>query len=164
MSKNINKLDFSFDKNKSYKPKQKRKKESSEKALIFSKKILSALENKLKKSNLSNLNIDDLKKAYKLGFGVPSLNINKEALARVNALIRSMSNPKDLLNYFKFNHIEFSNGEILVKGNLIPNEIDYSCAEKDIIEYSLEDFSFKDLEELYLADEEDGISKFDWEY
>lgn len=164
MSKNINKLDFSFEKNKLYRPKQKRKKQSSEIALIFSKKIIAALEDKLKKSNLSNLNIDDLKKAYKLGFGVSSSNINKEALARVNALIRSMSNPKDLLNYFKFNHMEFSNGEILVKGNLMPNETDYLSAEKDIIEYSLEDFDFKHLDELYLEDEEDGISKFDWEY
>lgn len=164
MSKRINKLDFSFEKSKAYKPRLKKKKESSEKAIVFSKKIIALLEDKLKKSSLTNLSLQDLKKAYKLGFATINSDINKESLARVNALIRSLTNPKDLLNYFKFNSMEIVKGEITIKGDLLPNELDYEQASKDILEYNLEKFDFKDLDELYLEDEEDNNSRFDWEY
>lgn len=164
MAKKLKKLDFSFEKRKDSFRKSKKSELSSEKALVFSKKIVAMLEDKLKKSNLSNLNIKDLKQAYKSGFNPIYSDINKESLARVNSLIRSLNNPKDLLNYFKSNEINFSQGKIVIQGDLIPDQIDYEQAEKDIVEYKLEDFDFKNLDELYLEDEDEAHSRFDWEY
>ena len=144
---------------KTYKPKG-RKKKSSEKSLDFSKKIIAALEDKLNlhnKDNSKQLNLVDLKKAYKNGFN-GNQDLNKETLAHVNMTLRiSRGEINDIINNFKSSSFEIVGSQFVVKGDLIPNENDYQQAEQDIISYGLEDFDFKSQEELYLEDEEDRV-------
>lgn len=143
---------------KSYKPKTK---DHNEKSLIFSKKIIAALEDKVQsfnKKNQKQIELIQLKKAYKAGFNNIE-NINKETWAHVNFFLRIMNGEK--INYFnnlKYNLIEISGSEFMIKGDLVPEEIDYKQAEEDIKNYSLEDFDFKSHEELYLEDEEDRVT------
>lgn len=158
---NKNSKEFGFDilkPNKSYKPKLN-KKINSEKALIFSKKIIAALEDKLKKHNNQSdkkTTLFDLKKAYKMGFN-SSKNINEQALAQVNVFLRAMNEGNIFFN-FKSSTFEILAGEFVIKGSLTPEEVDYKKAEQDIKDYNLNDFNFKSHEELYLEDEEDRVT------
>lgn len=158
---NKNSKEFGFDilkPNKSYKPKLN-KKINSEKALIFSKKIIAALEDKLKKHNNQSdkkTTLFDLKKAYKMGFN-SSKNINEQALAQVNVFLRAM-NEGNIFSNFKSSTFEILAGEFVIKGSLTPEEVDYKKAEQDIKDYNLNDFDFKSHEELYLEDEEDCVT------
>jgi len=158
---NKNSKEFGFDilkPNKSYKPKFK-KKINSEKALIFSKKIIAALEDKLKKHNNQSdkkTTLFDLKKAYKMGFN-SSKNINEQALAQVNVFLRALSEG-NIFSSFKSSTFEILAGEFVIKGSLVPEEVDYKKAEQDIKDYDLNNFDFKSYEELYLEDEEDRVT------
>jgi hypothetical protein len=158
---NKNSKEFGFDilkPNKSYKPKFK-KKINSEKALIFSKKIIAALEDKLKKHNNQSdkkTTLFDLKKAYKMGFN-SSKNINEQALAQVNVFLRALSEG-NIFSNFKSSTFEILAGEFVIKGSLVPEEVDYKKAEQDIKDYDLNNFDFKSYEELYLEDEEDRVT------
>lgn len=161
MSKDSNKLGFESIKPKIYKPKIKKK--PVEKSLVFSKKIIAMLEDKMKEhnKNISNqVKLVDLKRAYKSGFN-NSENLNKETLAHVNMYLRVLrGDTSNMFSNFKHNSFEIIGNEISVKGNLSPLESDYKQAEEDIIKYKLEDFDFKSIEELYLEDEEDRVSYF----
>lgn len=165
MSKNSDKLGFEVTRNKTYKPKVKNKKNNSEKSLIFSKKIISMLEDKEKEHNLNftkKVKLIDLKRAYKLGFCSYSKDLNKETLANVNMYLRVLrGDTNNIFNNFKSNGFEIIGNEITVKGSLSPSEQDYKIAEEDIIKYKLEEFDFKACEELYLEDEEDRVTTFD---
>jgi len=146
---------------KTYKPKTKnRKKNNSEKSLVFSKKIIAGLEDKIQSFNKKNekqIELIQLKKAYKIGFNNIE-NINKETWAHVNLFLRIMNGEKiNFFNNLKSNLIEISGSEFIIKGDLMPEEIDYKQAEEDIKNYNLEDFDFKNHEELYLEDEEDRV-------
>jgi hypothetical protein len=145
---------------KTYKPKV-RKNKGSEKSLVFSKKIISALEDKVNLHNKNNdkqLKLVDLKKAYKSGFN-GNKNLNKETLAHVNMTLRiSRGEISDIINNFKSSSFEIIGSQFIVKGDLIPNENDYKQAEEDIKTYNLEDFDFQSHEELYLEDEEDRVT------
>lgn len=160
-SMNYNSEQYGFEQikaKKTYKPKL-RKKKSSEKSLEFSKKIIAALEDKVKIHNEKfdkKVNLIDLKKAYKNGFN-NSENINKETLAHVNLLLRILSGEANLFNNFKSSVFEIAGSEFIVKTNLAPQEMDYIQAEQDIKKYQLEDFDFLNADELYLDDEEDGV-------
>jgi hypothetical protein len=162
MNSNSDNLGFDFIKpTKTYKPKTKKKfsKNNSEKALNFSKKIIAALEDKLKKHNDQfdkKVSLFDLKKAYKIGFSSIK-DINKEALAQVNVLLRALSEG-NIFSNFKSSAFEILAGEFVVKGTLVPEEVDYKKAEQDIKDYDLNDFDFKSHEELYLEDEEDRVT------
>ena len=162
MNNNSDNLGFDFIKlSKAYKPKTKKKfsKNNSEKALVFSKKIIAALEDKLKKHNNQfdkKISLFDLKKAYKTGFS-ESEDINKKGLAQVNVLLRALSEG-NIFSNFKSSAFEILAGEFIVKGTLVPEEIDYKKAEQDIKDYDLNDFDFKSHEELYLEDEEDRVT------
>lgn len=163
MSKDPNKYGFDIIKsNKNYKPKTQKKsqKNNSEKALIFSKKIISALENKLSEYNKNNpkkLTISQLKKAYKSGFNHTAKDLNLEAFAHVNLFLRISEGKVNLSTNFKLNFLEIVGNIVDIKGSVSPEELDYSKAKEDIKNYNLEDFDFKNLEELYLEDEEDRI-------
>lgn len=163
MSKDPNKYGFDIIKsNKGYKPKviKKSNKKESEKALIFSKKIISALEEKViefNKNNSKKLTISQLKKAYKSGFNNNSKDLNLEALANVNLFLRISEGKVNLLNNFKLNFFEIVGNTVDIKGSISPEEIDYNKAKEDIKNYKLENFDFKSLEELYLEDEEDRV-------
>lgn len=143
---------------KIYKAKSNKKK-SPEKSLVFSKKIIAALEDKAKIHNSNydkKANVLDLKKAYKNGFN-HSKNINKETLAHVNLLLRILRGEANLFSNFKSSIFEISGSEFVVKTSLQPEDIDYIQAEEDIKNYKLEDFDFSNVDELYLDDEEDGV-------
>lgn len=159
MSKDFNKLGFEAIKSKTYKI----KKRPIEKSLDFSKKIITMLEEKMKKHNETSkkmVKLIDLKRAYKSGFN-NSENLNKEAIAHVNMYLRVLSaDSSNIFNSFKSESFEIIGKEILVKGNLTPLEIDYNKAEEDILKYKLNNFDFKNIEELYLEDEEDRVSYF----
>jgi len=161
MSKNSKNLGFESIKSVTYKPKTRKK--QIEKSLVFSKKIIAMLEEKTKEHNSSNskkVKILDLKRAYKSGFN-NSKDLNKEALAHVNMYLRIIRGDDSNIFYnFKYNTFEIVGNEIFVKGNLSPQEKDYEQADKDIINYKLENFDFKSLEELYLEDEEDRVTTF----
>jgi len=144
---------------KTYKPKV-RKNKSSEKSLTFSKKIVAALEDKVKahnENNIKQIKLSELKKAYKSGFN-GNKDLNKETLANVNMFIRlSRGEASDIFKNLKSSLFEISGSEFIIKGDLVPGELDYQQAEQDIISYGLEDFDFKSQEELYLEDEEDRV-------
>jgi len=164
MSKNSDKLGFESIKSKVYKPKIKKK--SSEKSLIFSKKIIAMLEDKMKEHNTTHskqVKLVDLKRAYKSGFN-NNENLNKETIAHVNMYLRVLrGDTSNMFNNFKSHGFEIIGNEIVVKGNLSPLEQDYIQAEEDINKYKLEAFDFKSHEELYLEDEEDRVTTFDIE-
>lgn len=164
MSKNPDKLGFESLKQKIYKPKLKRK--SSEKSLIFSKKIIAMLEDKMKEHNSTyakQVKLVDLKRAYKSGFN-NVLDLNKETLAYVNMYLRVLrGDTSNIFNNFKSQGFEIVGNQMTVKGSLCPLEQDYNKAEEDVIKYKLEGFDFKSDEELYLEDEEDRVTTFDIE-
>jgi altronate dehydratase len=160
MTINHDKLGFDVVKAKKS-PKSKIKKifdiSDSEKSLVFSKKIIAALEDKLKyhnKNNRKKLKLTDLKKAYKAGFN-EAKDLNKETLAHVNFFLRISSNGS---NVFKSEKFEIIGSNFFIKAEAAPEACDYSLAEEDIKKYSLEDFNFKNHEELYLEDENDNIT------
>lgn len=144
---------------KSYKPSKRKK--NVEKALVFSKKIIAALEDKIlshSKENGKEIKLFDLKTAYKNGFN-NSENLNKETLAHVNLFIRlSKGDLSNIFSNLKSSIFEISGSQFIVKGSLTPSEVDYNQAEQDIIKYDLQDFDFTSAEELYLEDEEDSVT------
>ena len=162
MNNNSEKLGFDLIKAK-YVPKARKraKAKTSENALIFSKKIIAMLEDKVKthnEKNIKQITLSDLKKAYKNGFN-NSEDLNKESLAHVNLMLRiSRGEVNEIFKNFKSTGFEISGSEFIIKGDLIPGELDYRQAEEDIINNDLKNFNFKSLEELYLEDEEDRVT------
>jgi len=148
---------------KSYKPgtRKKTSKKCSEKAVTFSKKIIALLQEKLDLHNQESdikIKLFDLKNAYKNGFN-NSEDLNKETLAHVNLFIRvAKGDLSTVFTNLKSSIFEISGSQFIVKGSLIPSEIDYDKAVEDIKKYNLEDFEFSSAEELYLEDEEDGVT------
>ena len=91
-------------------------------------------------------------------------NLNKETIAHVNMYLRVLrGDTSNMFNNFKSHGFEILGNEIVVKGNLSPQENDYIQADEDILKYKLENFDFKSHEELYLEDEEDRVTTFDIE-
>jgi hypothetical protein len=144
---------------KTYRPKI-RKNKNSEKSLVFSKKIVAALEDKTKIHNekfTKKVTLVELKKAYKSGFNASS-DLNKETLAHVNLFLRAaQENIVNFLSHFKAGNFEVVGNEFIIRGSLSPQEVDYKQAQEDIKNYGLEDFDFKSQDELYLEDEEDRV-------
>ena len=160
---NYNSEQYGFDlikAKRTYKPKV-RKNKNSEKSLVFSKKIIAALEDKVKTHNEKfdkKVNLVELKKAYKSGFN-ESKDLNEETLAHVNLFLRiAQENTKSIFNNFKSGGFEIINNQFVIKASISPEEIDYIQAKEDIKNYQLEDFDFKSHEELYLEDEEDRVT------
>ena len=162
MSKNFDKLGFDIIRQKTYKPKLKKK--SLEKSVCFSKKIIAMLEEKMNEHNClcyKKAKLVDLKRAYKSGFN-NAKDLNRETVAHVNMYLRVLrGDTANIFNNFKYHGFEILGNEIFVKGNLSPQESDYAKAEEDIVKYKLEGFNYKSHEELYLEDEEDRVTTFD---
>ena len=160
---NYNSEQYGFDlikAKRTYKPKV-RKNKNSEKSLVFSKKIIAALEDKVKIHNEKfdkKVNLVELKKAYKSGFN-KSTDLNEETLAHVNLFLRiTQEDKKSIFSNFKSGGFEIINNQFVIKASVSPEEIDYIQAKEDIKNYKLEDFDFKSHEELYLEDEEDRVT------
>lgn len=129
----------------------------NDKTVEFSKKILAALQDKVKSHNSQNnkkVNLNQVKKVYR---NTPSdKNFNQLALARVNMFLRMVSG---ISNYIGAN-VNFSkaiNNKYIVEASFNPSTEDINKADEDISNFNLNDFEFTSIDELYLDDEEDGV-------
>ena len=129
----------------------------NDRTVEFSKKILAALQNKVKSHNSENnkkVNLNQVKKVYR---NTPSdKNFNQLALARVNMFLRMVSG---ISSYIGAN-VNFSkaiNNKYIVEASFNPSIEDINKAEEDISNFNLNDFEFTSIDELYLDDEEDSV-------
>lgn len=139
----------------------------SDKAIDFSKKVVEALKNKVKEHNSKyskKVTLGQLKKVYRRGAGAfssshrPGKTRGQWAMARVNMFLRMVSGKPVKDAYRKADSdIAKAKTEIIVEAALEPSDEDFQTADKDIQEYSLNDFDFNSADELYLDDEEDGV-------
>ena len=150
----INQDKLGFESNIASEPKDTIK---NDKTVEFSKKILAALQDKVKSHNSENnkkVNLNQVKKVYR---NTPSdKNFNQLALARVNMFLRMVSG---ISNYIGAN-VNFSkaiNNKYIVEASFNPSTEDINKADEDISNFNLNDFEFTSIDELYLDDEEDGV-------
>ena len=150
----INQDKLGFESNIASEPKDTIK---NDKTVEFSKKILAALQDKVKSHNSENnkkVNLNQVKKVYR---NTPSdKNFNQLALARVNMFLRMVSG---ISSYIGAN-VNFSkaiNNKYIVEASFNPSIEDINKADEDISNFNLNDFEFTSIDELYLDDEEDGV-------
>ena len=150
----INQDKLGFESNIASEPKDTIK---NDKTVEFSKKILAALQDKVKSHNSENnkkVNLNQVKKVYR---NTPSdKNFNQLALARVNMFLRMVSG---ISSYIGAN-VNFSkaiNNKYIVEASFNPSIEDINKAADDISNFNLNDFEFTSIDELYLDDEEDGV-------
>jgi len=141
----------------------------SDKAIEFSKKIIEALKNKVKEHNSKNkkkVTLGQLKKVFRRGSGAfssshrPGLSRTAWAMARVNTFLRMVSGKSVKDSYRKADSdiARASTNDYIIEASFEPNEEDFIQADEDIKNFDLNDFDFNSAEELYLEDEEDGVS------
>ena len=129
----------------------------NDKTVEFSKKILAALQNKVKFHNSQNnkkVNINQVKKVYR---NTPSdKNFNQLALARVNMFLRMVSGISTYIGS-NINLSKAINNKYIIDASFNPSVEDIDKANEDINNFNLNDFELNSIEELYLGDEEDGV-------
>ena len=141
----------------------------SDKAIEFSKKIIEALKNKAKEHNSKNkkkVTLGQLKKVFRRGAGAfssshrPGQSRVSWSMARVNTFLRMVSGGKVKDSYRKADSdiAKASKNDYIIEANFEPSEEDFNEADEDIKNYNLNNFDFESPDELYLDDEEDGIS------
>jgi len=141
----------------------------SDKAIEFSKKVIEALKNKVKEHNSKNkkkVTLGQLKKVFRRGAGAfssshrPGQSRVSWAMARVNTFLRMVSGGKVKDSYRKADSdiAKASKNDYIIEITFEPNEEDFKEAQEDIKNYDLNDFDFNSAEELYLEDEEDGVT------
>lgn len=141
----------------------------SDKAIEFSKKVIEALKNKVKEHNSKNkkkVTLGQLKKVFRRGAGAfssshrPGLSRTAWAMARVNTFLKMVSGKSVKDSYRKADSdiARASTNDYIIEANFEPNEEDFKEAEEDIKNYDLNGFDFNSAEELYLEDEEDGVT------
>ena len=141
----------------------------SDKAIEFSKKIIEALINKAKEHNSKNkkkVTLGQLKKVFRRGAGAfssshrPGQSRVSWSMARVNTFLRMVSGGKVKDSYRKADSdiAKASKNDYIIEANFEPSEEDFNEADEDIKNYNLNNFDFESPDELYLDDEEDGIS------
>jgi len=140
----------------------------SDKAIDFSKKVIEALKNKAKEHNSKNkkkVTLGQLKKVYRRGAGAfssshrPGKTRGQWAMARVNMFLKMVSGKpvKDAYRKADSDISKAYSNNYIVEASLEPNDEDFNQADEDIKNYSLDDFDFASVDELYLDDEDDGI-------
>ena len=141
----------------------------SDKAIEFSKKVVEALKNKVREHNSKNkkkVTLGQLKKVYRRGAGAfssshrPGMTRGGWAMARVNMFLKMVSGKSVKDSYRKADNdiARASINDYIIEASFEPNEEDIKEAEEDIKNYNLNDFDFISEDELYLDDEEDGVS------
>ena len=129
-------------------------------AVAFSKKVIEALGDKAKKHNAENLrqiSISQLRNVYKGGVRKETTEdktINQLAMARVNKFLK-MVGKGNIKNAFKGADVIKSYGSIDVYSHFEPSDEDYLLADKDINLYGLDNYTFEDMDELYLETDEE---------
>jgi hypothetical protein len=139
----------------------------SDKAIEFSKKVIEALQNKVKEHNSKNkkkVTLGQLKKVFRRGAGAfssshrPGQSRTSWALARVNMFLKMVRGGKVKDSYRKADsdiaRASFKDYEI--DTSFEPSDEDFNQADEDIKNFELNDFDFESAEELYLDDESDG--------
>jgi hypothetical protein len=141
----------------------------SDKAIEFSKKVVEALKNKVKEHNSKNkkkVTLGQLKKVYRRGAGAfssshrPGMTRGGWAMARVNMFLKMVSGKSVKDSYRKADSdiARASTNDYIIEASFDPDEEDVKEAEEDIKKYDLNDFDFISEDELYLDDEEDGVT------
>lgn len=150
----INQDKLGFESNTVSKPKNIIK---NDKTVEFSKKILAALQDKVKSHNLQNnkkVNIIQVKKVYR---NTPSdKNFNQLSLARVNMFLRMISGISTYIGS-NINLSKAINNKYIIDASFNPSIEDINKAGEDINNFNLNDFEFTSIDELYLGDEEDSV-------
>jgi hypothetical protein len=150
----INQDKLGFESNIASQPKDTIK---NDKTVEFSKKILAALQDKVKSHNSQNnkkVNINQVKKVYR---NTPSdKNFNQLALARVNMFLRMVSGISTYIGS-NINLSKAINNKYIIEASFNPSMEDVNKADEDINNFNLNDFEFTSIEELYLDDEEDSV-------
>jgi hypothetical protein len=82
------------------------------------------------------------------------------AMARVNMFLKMVAGKSVKDSYRKADSdiARASTNDYIIEASFEPNEEDVKEAEEDIKKYNLNDFDFISEDELYLDDEEDGVS------
>ena len=141
----------------------------SDKAIEFSKKVVEALKNKVKEHNSKNkkkVTLGQLKKVYRRGAGAfssshrPGKTRGQWAMARVNMFLRMVSGQpvKDAYRKADSDIARGSSNDYTVEATFEASEEDFIQADEDIKNFDLNDFDFNSAEELYLEDEDDGVT------
>ena len=141
----------------------------SDKAIEFSKKVVEALKNKVKEHNSKNkkkVTLGQLKKVYRRGAGAfssshrPGMTRGGWAMARVNMFLKMVGGGKVKDSYRKADSdiARGSSNNYTVEANFEPDDEDFAQAQEDIKNFDLNDFDFNSAEELYLEDEDDGVT------
>ena len=150
----INQDKLGFESNTASKPKNIIK---NDKTVEFSKKILAALQDKVKSHNLQNnkkVNIIQVKKVYR---NTPSdKNFNQLSLARVNMFLRMISGISTYIGS-NINLSKAINNKYIIDASFNPSIEDINKAGEDINNFNLNDFEFTSIDEVYLGDEEDSV-------
>jgi hypothetical protein len=138
--------------------------ENSGDAISFSKKVIEALQNKVKEHNSKSsrkVTLSQLKKVYRRGAGAfssshrPGKTRGQWAMARVNMFLRMMSGGKVKDAYRKADQdiAKGSSNAIDISDSWEPTEEDLADA---LIEaQAIGDFDFESADELYLDDEKE---------
>lgn len=138
--------------------------ENSGDAITFSKKVIEALQNKVKEHNSKSsrkVTLSQLKKVYRRGAGAfssshrPGKTRGQWAMARVNMFLRMMSGGKVKDAYRKADQDVAKGSSILdISDSWEPKEEDFALALLDL--EVIGDFQFDSVDELYLDDEQEA--------
>ena len=162
---NYNSDNLGFELVQNYKPNFKGSKNhnteliKNDKAIEFSKKILEILKAKCKDHNSNNskkVTFSQLKKVYRNSEPFEG-NFNEFALARVNMFLRMVN---DISSFIVSNNnlSKAINNNYIISASFNPKEQDIVKAQEDIKTFGLNDFDFKNADDLYLEDEEDSVT------
>tara|TARA_Y100000310_G_scaffold199638_1_gene199629 strand:+ start:19 stop:585 length:567 start_codon:yes stop_codon:yes gene_type:complete len=138
----------------------------------FSNKIVGILEHKCKNHNETyerKVTLSQLKDVYKgtwaLEFLDDNCSVNKFALARVNMFLKMVGERKITDSYRRTEATAslIDDRDLDMSPNFYPNEEDFILAEDDIRSHNLDDYDFRDVDDLYLETEEEiKAQRTDW--
>jgi hypothetical protein len=139
----------------------------------FSVNVVKALEQKMKihnKASENKVTLKQLKKVYRRAAGnvfaeVPEVCETKGqwAMARVNTYLRLLKGGDSSFASLKISSSNTTyEGELDLTQNLVPSTEDFIQTKADIDAYDL-NYDFKNIEELYLDDNESSLGFIDFE-
>ena len=137
----------------------------------FSNKIVGILEHKCKAHNETyerKVTLSQLKDVYRGTWDLElqgiDCSVNKFALARVNMFLKMVGERKITDSYRNTAEANLPDDRDLdMSPNFYPNEEDFLLAEENIREHSLNDYDFRDVDDLYLETEEEiKAQRTDW--
>jgi len=136
----------------------------------FSNKIVGILEHKCKNHNEAyerKVTLSQLKDVYRGTWDLElqgiDHSVNKFALARVGMFLKMVGERKITDSYRRAEATLDDDRDLDMSPNFYPNEEDFLLAEENIREHSLNDYDFRDVDDLYLETEEEiKAQRTDW--